>query len=70
MVESSNQGRPWTPQEDQLLVQAVAIYGEKERWKTIALHVPGRTNKACRKVRFSYASFSGMVFSDDAGMAL
>ena len=43
-------GKPWTPEEDKLLTQAVAIHGEVDNWKTIALSVPGRTNKACRKV--------------------
>ncbi|CCM00327.1 uncharacterized protein FIBRA_02357 [Fibroporia radiculosa] len=42
-------GRPWTPEEDSLLTQAVAIYGENDNWKTVALSIPGRTNKACRK---------------------
>lgn len=44
-------GKPWTPEEDKLLTQAVAIHGEVDNWKTVALSVPGRTNKACRKVR-------------------
>jgi hypothetical protein len=43
-------GRPWTTDEDGLLKQAVAVHGETDMWKTIALSVPGRTNKACRKV--------------------
>jgi hypothetical protein len=43
-------GRPWTKHEDNLLKQAVAIHGENDNWKTVALSVPGRTNKACRKV--------------------
>ncbi|OCH88612.1 hypothetical protein OBBRIDRAFT_72190 [Obba rivulosa] len=42
-------GKPWTPYEDSLLTQAVALYGECDNWKTVALSVPGRTNKACRK---------------------
>ncbi|EIN13381.1 hypothetical protein PUNSTDRAFT_129070 [Punctularia strigosozonata HHB-11173 SS5] len=42
-------GRPWTTEEDELLKQAVAVHGETDMWKTIALSVPGRTNKACRK---------------------
>jgi myb proto-oncogene protein len=46
-------GRPWTDEEDGLLTQAVANHGEHDNWKTIALSVPGRTNKACRKVVFS-----------------
>lgn len=43
-------GKPWTKEEDELLTQAVAVHGEVDNWKTIALSVPGRTNKACRKV--------------------
>ncbi|KAI9068020.1 hypothetical protein FKP32DRAFT_1588049 [Trametes sanguinea] len=42
-------GKPWTPYEDNLLIQAVAIHGENDNWKAVALSVPGRTNKACRK---------------------
>ncbi|KAL4243166.1 hypothetical protein ABKN59_001086 [Abortiporus biennis] len=42
-------GKPWSPHEDNLLIQAVAIHGECDNWKTVALSVPGRTNKACRK---------------------
>ncbi|KAI0067964.1 hypothetical protein BV25DRAFT_895870 [Artomyces pyxidatus] len=42
-------GRPWTSQEDQQLTKAVEEFGENADWKTIAVHVPGRTNKACRK---------------------
>jgi hypothetical protein len=51
-------GTPWTADEDSLLTQAVALHGDADQWKTIALCVPGRTNKACRKVRppaFLYA---------------
>ncbi|TDL28752.1 hypothetical protein BD410DRAFT_781289 [Rickenella mellea] len=45
-----NLGRPWTAHEDHLLTQAVAVHGDNtEKWKTIAISVPGRTNKACRK---------------------
>ena len=43
-------GKPWTKDEDSLLIQAVKVHGENDNWKTIALYVPGRTNKACRKV--------------------
>ncbi|KAI0359049.1 hypothetical protein OH77DRAFT_1575426 [Trametes cingulata] len=42
-------GKPWTTYEDNLLIQAVAIHGENDNWKAVALSVPGRTNKACRK---------------------
>ena len=57
-------GKPWTTQEDNLLIQAVAIHGENDNWKAVALSVPGRTNKACRKVgimspmRMSYSSYA------------
>jgi len=50
LMTERNLGRPWTAREDHLLTQAVAIYGEYDNWKTIALSVPDRTNKACRKV--------------------
>ncbi|KAH7883869.1 hypothetical protein F5I97DRAFT_1813546 [Phlebopus sp. FC_14] len=46
-------GRSWTAQEDELLAQAVAIHGEVDNWKAVALLVPGRTNKACRKASTS-----------------
>lgn len=43
--------RPWSQEEDNLLRQAVAIYGEEPGvWKIIASTIPGRSNKACRKV--------------------
>ncbi|KAF8559370.1 hypothetical protein OG21DRAFT_1503273 [Imleria badia] len=42
-------GRPWTASEDQLLANAVAVHGQVDNWKAVALSVPGRTNKACRK---------------------
>ncbi|KAI0639083.1 hypothetical protein C8Q77DRAFT_1213751 [Trametes polyzona] len=42
-------GKPWTSYEDNLLIQAVAVHGENDNWKAVALSVPGRTNKACRK---------------------
>lgn len=44
-------GRPWTAEEDNLLIQAVTTHGQNDNWKQVALEVPGRTNKACRKVR-------------------
>ncbi|KAH0590307.1 hypothetical protein H2248_000466 [Termitomyces sp. 'cryptogamus'] len=44
-----NPSRPWTEEEDSLLTNAVQIYGEQENWKKVAILVPGRTNKACRK---------------------
>jgi hypothetical protein len=42
-------GRPWSAQEDDLLANAVVLHGEVDNWKAVALSVPGRTNKACRK---------------------
>ena len=45
-----NLGRPWNAHEDRLLTDAVALHGPSDNWKIIALSVPGRTNKACRKV--------------------
>ncbi|KAJ7293763.1 hypothetical protein C8J57DRAFT_1043484 [Mycena rebaudengoi] len=42
-------GRPWTSAEDAQLTSAVASFGEHDNWKKVALSVPGRTNKACRK---------------------
>ena len=43
-------GTPWRPDEDALLRDAVDRYGENDNWKLVAKHVPGRSNKACRKV--------------------
>lgn len=43
-------GTPWTAEEDNLLRHAVALHGECDNWKQVAVFVPGRTNKACRKV--------------------
>ncbi|KAH8100495.1 hypothetical protein BXZ70DRAFT_937484 [Cristinia sonorae] len=42
-------GTPWSTEEDNLLRQAVAVHGECDNWKQVAVSVPGRTNKACRK---------------------
>ena len=44
-------GKPWTPVEDSLLKAAVSQFGDHDNWKNVATLVPGRTNKACRKVR-------------------
>jgi hypothetical protein len=51
-------GRPWSAHEDILLSKAVAEFDGEADWKTIAQRVPGRTNKACRKVRFRDYPFS------------
>lgn len=45
-------GRPWTAREDELLATAVAVHGQVDNWKAVALSVPGRTNKACRKASY------------------
>jgi Myb-like DNA-binding domain len=47
-------GRPWSAYEDLLLSRAVAEFDGEADWKTIAQHVPGRTNKACRKVCYFF----------------
>lgn len=44
--------RPWTAEEDELLLKAVTGKAS-DNWKDIAAFVPGRTNKACRKVSSS-----------------
>ncbi|KAH9487048.1 Transcription factor MYB3R-4 [Psilocybe cubensis] len=48
-MSERNTSKPWTEEEDQLLRQAVAHYGENDNWKKVAEGIPGRTNKACRK---------------------
>lgn len=50
-------GRPWTAREDQLLANAVAVHGQVDNWKAVALSVPGRTNKACRKASYPPSPF-------------
>ena len=54
-VREKRQGIPWTHEEDRLLIEAVRIHGENDNWKAVAICVPGRTNKACRKVSLSMA---------------
>ncbi|KAJ7596743.1 hypothetical protein C8J56DRAFT_296019 [Mycena floridula] len=46
---ASRPGSSWKKAEDELLTQAVKQYGERDQWKAVALLVPGRSNKACRK---------------------
>jgi len=67
-MAEKNVARPWTDHEghfslrlsvlrlffflDLLLKEAVAKHSEHDNWKTIALCISGRSNKACRKVFF------------------
>lgn len=44
--------RPWTQKDDDLLRDAVAKYGMQDNWQAVASEVPGRDNKACRKVGY------------------
>lgn len=39
---------PWTPEEDQRVVELVQTYGPK-KWSLIAQHLPGRIGKQCRE---------------------
>jgi len=39
---------PWTPEEDQKVIELVKIYGPK-KWSLIASHLPGRIGKQCRE---------------------
>jgi len=49
----------WTAEEDSLLRRAVAELGDEPGvWKAVAERIPGRTNKACRKVSV-FISFTG-----------
>ncbi|XP_044051752.1 LOW QUALITY PROTEIN: snRNA-activating protein complex subunit 4 [Siniperca chuatsi] len=47
VLDPSLKKGPWTKQEDQLLLRAVSLHGEKSWWR-IRLEVPGRTDSACR----------------------
>lgn len=49
-MEKTALDRRWNAAEDELLIRAVSNFGEHDNWKTVAQAVPGRTNKACRKV--------------------
>lgn len=70
MTEKCNNGKPWSLPEDELLRAAVADYGENDSWKLVAERVPGRTNKACRKVRTSPGWHSHSASERAAGIAL
>ncbi len=65
-------GRPWSTYEDILLSKAVAESDGEADWKLIAQRVPGRTNKACRKVCFSRLSpiFSSGGSSETSVLAM
>lgn len=39
---------PWTPEEDEKVIELVKIYGPK-KWSLIASHLPGRIGKQCRE---------------------
>ncbi|XP_041644041.1 snRNA-activating protein complex subunit 4 isoform X2 [Cheilinus undulatus] len=47
VLDPSIKKGPWTKKEDELLLRAVAHYGEKDWWR-IRLEVPGRTDSSCR----------------------
>ncbi|KAM9394418.1 snRNA-activating protein complex subunit 4 [Pholidichthys leucotaenia] len=47
VLDPSLKKGPWSKEEDQLLIQAVARHGEKN-WALIKLEVPGRKPTACR----------------------
>nr|XP_057927488.1 snRNA-activating protein complex subunit 4 [Doryrhamphus excisus]XP_057927489.1 snRNA-activating protein complex subunit 4 [Doryrhamphus excisus] len=47
VLDPSLKKGPWSKEEDQMLLRAVARHGEKSWWK-IRLEVPGRTDSACR----------------------
>nr|XP_020450672.1 snRNA-activating protein complex subunit 4 isoform X2 [Monopterus albus]XP_020450673.1 snRNA-activating protein complex subunit 4 isoform X2 [Monopterus albus] len=47
VLDPSLKKGPWTKEEDQLLLRAVSLYGEKGWWR-VRLEVPGRTDGACR----------------------
>ncbi|KAL1662899.1 hypothetical protein GGF50DRAFT_103627 [Schizophyllum commune] len=57
MSSLGRERRSWTAQEDQLLREAVEIEdpnnSNPSRWHAISKHVPGRTNKDCRKRWFA-----------------
>jgi hypothetical protein len=52
---------PWTKEEDEILIRQVKEIGENDRWKEVALALPGRTNKACRKVVFFLLKWRSVV---------
>ena len=64
MTPERSVSRPWTVQEDELLIRAVADHGENDNWKEVAMCIPGRTNEACRKVSGSVVC---IALSADSG---
>jgi len=44
--EDSKKGA-WTPEEDELLTNLIAVYGPRN-WSLIANGIPGRSGKSCR----------------------
>lgn len=53
--------RPWSQLEDDLLRIAVSRHGVQDNWKAVADDVPGRNNKACRKVCIRASFLSGAL---------
>ena len=45
--------KPWTKDEDEALLKAVAVHGCKA-WSAISCALPGRTGKACRERWFNH----------------
>lgn len=65
--------RPWSQLEDDLLRIAVSRHGVQDNWKAVADDVPGRNNKACRKVcirAFFWGAFISMNFAEMASFSL
>ena len=58
-MQEKGTSRAWTQEEDDLLVQVMNRNGGFENWKEVATLIPGRTNKACRKVCLSAVLFVG-----------
>lgn len=58
-MQEKGTSRAWTQEEDDLLVQVMNRNGGFENWKEVATLIPGRTNKACRKVCLPAVLFVG-----------
>eukprot|EP01039_Chlorochromonas_danica_P001222 gene1226-1334_t len=48
LEKASNESHSWTPEEDELLLNAVNTYGS-DKWTKVAAGVGGRTARECRK---------------------